>query len=141
MEIIRLTAENIDTYVEDCLQLQQELVHEGTPISASQFKATAENPQTYFIGLVETGHVVGMGVVSKIIDPVRTCGYVNNIVVGSSHRGKGYFSVVMEVLETKAKEWGCTDMALTCSRAPVQLLYEKRGYIKKDTHFYTRSLE
>ena len=137
MEIIELTESNINKYLDDCLELQSYLVKAGEPILAEQFKATAGNQQTYFIGVVDEGKLVGMGVINLIVHPVRTNSYVDNIVVHPDTRGKGLFSLIMNDLETKSKEWGCSRIYLSCSREAVQGMYEKRGYQEKDTKFYS----
>ena len=136
MEIIELTKENIEQYLDDCVSLQKHLVKTDETIDAQRFVATASDTCGYFVGILMEGKLVGMGLVSRIMDPVRVIGYVNNIVVHPDTRGQGLFSVIMDALEKKAKQWGCAKMELTCSREAVQGIYEKRGYTKKDTEFY-----
>ena len=136
MEIIELTEANIERYMDQCLSLHTYLVTSEDSIDAQRFIATAKDPCGYFIGIVQDDRLVGMGLVSRIMDPVRIIGYVNNIVVHPNTRGQGFFAVIMDALERKAKEWGCDRMELTCSREAVQGLYEKRGYLRKDTGFY-----
>tara|TARA_B100000745_G_scaffold286033_1_gene221709 strand:- start:590 stop:1018 length:429 start_codon:yes stop_codon:yes gene_type:complete len=137
MKTIELTAENIDQCMEDCLELQGHLVKGVDGINADLMKATAIDSHGYFLGILnDNGKLVAMGLVSKVVDPVRVIGYINNIVVHPDGRGQGLFGVIMDTLEAKAKEWGCTRMELTCSREIVQGMYEKRGYTKKDTGFF-----
>ena len=140
MELVELTGENIKTYLRDCLVLQTQLVSNPESIIAQRFVATAESTNSYFLAVVEDGQVLAMGVLSLLPHPVDITGYVNNIVVDEKHRGKGIFKTVMDALEEKAKNWGCTDLALTCSRPGVQSLYEKRGYRHKETRFYLKDL-
>ena len=140
MELIEFTRENIQIYLEDCMDLQKQLVGDAGLIKAERFVATAESPNSYFLGVSENGHIIGMGVVSLLAHPVDITGYVNNIVVDEKERGKGLFGVIMNALEEKAIDWGCTDLALTCSRAAVQGLYEKRGYRQKETKFYLKDI-
>ncbi len=136
MEIIELTAENIEGHLDDCLALQEHLVTNKDGIDKSKFIETATDSHGYFIAVVDEDRVVGMGMISKVVHPVDITGYVNNIVVHPDARGKGLFSTIMDSLEARAKEWGCTDLALTCSRDAVQGMYEKRGYKQKETNFY-----
>ena len=136
MEIIELTSENIAQYLDDCVILQEYLVSDKSTINIAYFKQTADDDHAYFVGVLEEGKIVGMGLVSKVVHPVNVTGYINNIVVHPDARGKGLFTVIMDDLEMKAKQWGCTDMALTCSREGVQGMYEKRGYAEKETKFY-----
>lgn len=141
MKTIELSAENIQQYLNDCVMLQKYLLAEDALIDPSTFVATASDPHGYFLGVLDKKEkLLGIGLVSKVVDPVRIVGYVNNIVVHPDARGQGLFSVIMGELEQRAKEWGCTRMELTCSREAVQGIYEKRGYIYKDTHFYYLNL-
>lgn len=142
MNIIELTAENIDQYLDDCLELQGHLVKGVDGINAELIQATAADTHGYFIGIPnDDGKLIAIGLVSKVVDPVRVIGYVNNIVVHPDGRGQGLFRVIMDTLEAKAKEWGCTRMELTCSRDVVQGMYLKRGYTRKDTGFFYLKME
>ncbi len=140
MELIELTGENIEMYLKDCLELQAQLVSKPESIIAQHFVITAESSNSYFLGVIEDEQVIAMGVLSLLPHPVDITGYVNNIVVDEKHRGKGIFGIIMDAVEEKAKNWGCTDLALTCSRPAVQGLYEKRGYRHKETKFYLKDL-
>jgi GNAT superfamily N-acetyltransferase len=141
MEIIELTSENIEQYLDACTDLQTHLVKSKDSIESHRFVDTASDSCGYFMGVLnDEQQLVGMGLVSKVMDPVRVIGYVNNVVIHPDARGQGLFSVIMDDLETKAKEWGCERMELTCSRPEVQTMYEKRGYIKKDTKFYIQKI-
>lgn len=137
MEIIRLAATNIQLYLDDCVLVQKYLVAPKETIEPERFIAAVSDLNNYFIGVLENGHIVGMGEITKIVHPVRTVGYINNIVVHEDFRGQGIFSLIMHTLEAKAHEWECGKVNLTCSRTEVQPLYEKRGYVERKTKFYT----
>jgi GNAT superfamily N-acetyltransferase len=137
MKTIELTAENIEQYLERCVELQSHLLKDESKINPELLKKTAKCSHGYFMGVLnDEGVLLGVGLVSKVVDPVRIIAYVNNIVVHPDGRGQGLFGVIMDTLEAKAKDWGCTRMELTCSRQEVQGMYQKRGYTHKDTHFY-----
>ncbi len=141
MEVIELTAENIESYLADCVEVQGFLVDDPSYIRPEQVRATAQASNSYFIAIIEAGRVAGIGVVNQIVHPVRTNGYIDNIVVHGDFRGRGYFKVLMDALEGKAKDWGAEQTKLTCSRAEVQPLYEKRGYQEKqNTKYYVKEL-
>jgi GNAT superfamily N-acetyltransferase len=140
MNIVELTAENIEKYLDGCLETQQHLVRSQEEVSAEQFIATADAPHAHLIAVIEDERVAGLGVVNKIVHPVRTNAYVDNIVVHPDFRGRGLFTIIMDELEQKAKEWGAVQIKLTCSRESVQPLYEKRGYKEKDTKYYFKTL-
>lgn len=141
MELIELTADTIETYLDSCVALQAYLVSDQQEIDPEQFRKTAQ-ADNYFIALVEDGRVAGMGVIHKMVHPVRTGAYIDNIVVHPDFRGRGLFTVIMDALETKAiKEWGAGKIKLTCSRVPVQPLYEKRSYKEVvSTKLYSKTI-
>ena len=136
METVELTESNIEKYLNDCVEVQKFLVSDASGINPAQFIETASAPHSYFIAVVEDGRVAGLGVINKIVHPSRTNVYVDNIVVSPDFRGQGLFSVIMDTLEEKAKQWGAESIKLTCSREAVQPMYEKRGYIEKTTTKY-----
>lgn len=141
MNTIELTAENIERYLEGCLEAQKHLVSDPTTIDAEKMLQTAADSHSHFLAVIEDERVLGLGVISKMVHPVNVTGYINNIVVHPDARGKGLFAVIMDALESYAKEWGCTDLALTCSREAVQGMYEKRDYLHKETNFYIRKIQ
>jgi GNAT superfamily N-acetyltransferase len=137
MEIIELTAKNIEQYLDGCLEVQTYLVSNLESINPDHFRETAADTAGYFICVVDDGRVCGLGLVSRQSHPVDITGHINNIVVHPDSRGQGLFKVIMDNLEQYAwDKWGCTDISLTCSRELVQVMYEKRGYVEKLTKFY-----
>ena len=136
MEMIELTKENIGEYIDECMEVQQYLLKSDEEIKKDQFIATASSTNSYFIAIIQDARVAGLGVVNQIVHPVRTNAYVDNIVVHPDFRGQGLFSIIMDNLEEKAKEWGAEGVKLTCSRENVQGMYEKRGYKEKTTTKY-----
>lgn len=140
MEIIELTTENIDQYLDDCVSMQALLVKSDEIVHPQLFRDTVTEPNNHLIGVVVHDILIGIGLITKIIQPVETTGYINNIVVTKAHQGNGFFSIIMQALEDKAVEWHCDKIVLTCSRALVQPLYEKRDYLAKNTKFYIKKL-
>lgn len=140
MELIEITETNIDSVMQDCLSLQKQLIKLGEAPNEDLLRRTATDEQTYMLGLVEAGHLRGLGVVGYLTHPVHITAYINNIVVDESYRGRGYFTTIMEALEKKARQWGADEIALTCSRPTVQPLYIKRGYEERDTKYYRKMI-
>jgi len=140
MELIELTTENCDQYLDQCIEVQKHLVQSGETIDREQFIRTATAPHNYFVALIEEGQIAGLGVINKIVHPVRINGYIDNIVVHPDFRGRGLFTTLMNALEAKAIEWGAAQIKLSCSRVLAQSMYERRGYVEKDTKHYIKEL-
>ncbi|MDA8597239.1 GNAT family N-acetyltransferase [Candidatus Pacebacteria bacterium] len=140
MELVELTSENIDQYLAECTKVQEHLRQSEEANDPMQIKATAAAVHSYFIALVSDERVAGLGVANKIVHPIRTNAYIDNVVVHPDFRGQSLFTVIMDALEAKAVEWGASQTKLTCSREPVQPLYERRGYRVKETNYYVKKL-
>ncbi len=140
MEVIQLNAVNISQFMEDCLRLQKQLIKpEDTPNEAL-FLRTAEDARTLMIGLLEDGHIVGLGVIGELIHPAHITAHIDNIVVDDAYRGRGYFTIIMDTLEAQAKAWGADEITLTCSRPPVWPLYLKRDYEERATKCFRKKI-
>ncbi len=140
MEIVELTKENISTYIDSCLELQRQLVSDPSSVSEELLLETAAESGSCFLAVIDNQKVAGFVVLSRLVHPVNVTGYVNNLVVDAKYRGHGLATQLMDALEKKAQEWGCTDLALTCSRETVWGMYEKRDYVQKDTRFYLKKI-
>ena len=60
-------------------------------------------------------------------------GWVTNLLIDESHRGKGYAKILMAAVEGLAKSWGCSSISLHVDSDRVsgkvpQKLYQKLGY-------------
>ena len=60
-------------------------------------------------------------------------GWVSNLLVDETHRGKGYSKLLMSAVEGIAKQWGCTSISLHVDADSVtgeipQRLYQQMGY-------------
>lgn len=141
MEQIEINAENIGTHMADCLLLQRQLIKPTDTPKEELFLRTAEDEHTYMLGLLEDGHIVGLGVVGRLIHPAHITAHIDNVVVDDAYRGRGYFTIIMDALEAKAAAWGADEITLTCSRSAVQPLYVHRGFEERDTKCYRKKLQ
>lgn len=77
--------------------------------------------------------------------PVLDEGYISNVAVTSSARGKGIGSALLEKLTSYAKENGIKTISLEVrpSNAPAIALYEKFGYkqVGRRKNFYSHPTE
>ena len=140
MEIIRLTSENIEAHIQECLSLQRQLIRPEEIPNEELFLRTAADERTYMLGLIEDQKLVGLGVIGLLTHPAHVTAHVDNIVVDDAYRGRGFFTIIMDALEAQATQWGADEVTLTCSRPAVQPLYEKRDYEEKPTKFYRKKI-
>ena len=94
---------------------------------------------------LKDGVVCGYLMLTKIINPIKNKFYylVDYVCVSSKYRGLGVSDKIMEYAYNYAKENGAMYLQLTCSykRVAAHKLYERCGYIKRDSDIYRRVIE
>ena len=111
------------------------------PWSEESFIECLNNDRFYFVGLYESGSLIGYGSLVSILDE----GDIANIAVRTDRRGKGYGRMLISDLENEAKRRGVIYLHLEVreSNSPARHLYESVGFeidgIRKN--YYTRPQE
>lgn len=94
---------------------------------------------------LKDGVVCGYLMLTEIINPIKNKFYylVDYVCVSSKYRGLGVSDKIMEYAYNYAKEKGAMYLQLTCSykRVAAHKLYERCGYIKRDSDIYRRVIE
>lgn len=98
------------------------------PWSRESLSSELENENSLFYVAVEDDTVLGYIGMSVVIDE----GYIYNVAVDESHRGKGIGSALIQTLVTHAKKNGFCFLTLEVreSNAAARSLYEHFGFIK-----------
>ncbi|MBR5452416.1 MAG: ribosomal protein S18-alanine N-acetyltransferase [Clostridia bacterium] len=96
---------------------------------------------TVFLLAEENGKIVGYLGMKPVLDE----GYISNVAVTNSARGKGIGSALLQKLDEYAKENGIRTISLEVrpSNAPAIALYEKFGYkqVGRRKNFYSHPTE
>ena len=96
---------------------------------------------TVFLLAEQDGKILGYLGMKPVLDE----GYISNVAVTSSARGKGIGSALLEKLTSYAKENGIKTISLEVrpSNAPAIALYEKFGYkqVGRRKNFYSHPTE
>ena len=91
------------------------------------------------------GDVVGYLVLTKVLNPIKNKYYylVDYVCVLSKYRGLGISDKLMRFAEDVAREDKAMYLQLTCSthRLAAHKLYERCGYIKRDSDQFRKVLE
>ena len=99
---------------------------------------------TEFVALKD-GVVCGYLMLTKIINPIENNFYylVDYVCVSSKYRGLGVGDKLMDYVYNYAKDMGAMYLQLTCSynRVAAHKLYERCGYIKRDSDIYRKVIE
>lgn len=103
--------------------------------------AEAAKYGTIFLLAEQDGKILGYLGMKPVLDE----GYISNVAVTSSARGKGIGSALLEKLTSYAKENGIKTISLEVrpSNAPAIALYEKFGYkqVGRRKNFYSHPTE
>lgn len=94
---------------------------------------------------LKDGVVCGYLMLTKIINPIKNKHYylVDYVCVSSKYRGLGVSDALMNYAYEYAKENGAMYLQLTCSytRVAAHKLYERCGYIKRESDIFRRVIE
>ena len=94
---------------------------------------------------LKDGIVCGYLMLTKIVNPIKKRFYylVDYVCVSSKYRGMGVSDELMNYAYEYAKEKGAMYLQLTCSytRVAAHKLYERCGYIKRESDIYRRVIE
>lgn len=89
-------------------------------------------------------HVVGYLLLTKVYNPIKKISYfiIDNVCVLSSKRGLGVGKKMLDYVDNIAKENNISYITLTSNyqRIAAHKLYEKCGYIKKETNIFKKEI-
>jgi phosphinothricin acetyltransferase len=99
----------------------------------------SENTFLYIAIDQMTNKIAGMITLCVFTIPYRTKGWLEDLVVDKSFRGRGVGSMLLEHAIEKAKSQKVTSLNLSSSISRNQAskhLYEKHGFVIRDSHIY-----
>ncbi len=127
-------------YKEEDLEAVNEIMREAFSTEKGSFSAPV------FREIVATvdGEVAGYLLLTDVLNPIKNKIYclVDYVCVSSKHRGLGVGKYLVDYAETIAREKKAMYLQLTCSRFRVAAhkLYEKCGYVMRDSDIYRKEI-
>lgn len=118
----------------------------GTPdaeVCRMDIEAVMSNPAvSMFVGREEDGGIVACGCLGVIDTLSGRKGHIEDVVVDSGCRGKGYGRIMVEYLIEAARTMGPMELFLTSrpSRTAANALYQSLGFVRKETNCYRMEL-
>lgn len=95
------------------------------------------------VGLYD-GNVCGYLLLTKVLNPIKDQYYclVDYVCVSSKYRGLGISDKMMDYAYSYAKSNNCMYLQLTCGfhRTSAHKLYERCGYVKRESDIYRKVL-
>lgn len=114
----------------------------AAPITADRLQALLENPSTEILVARLDGRIVGMALLLTLSTFAGTSGYVEEVAVDESARGRRVGTLLMERLLARAGELGLDFVDLTSrpSRVAANRLYRSTGFEARETNVYRHRL-
>jgi GNAT superfamily N-acetyltransferase len=132
-QIRECTAEDFDGVVVLLRQLWPDRLLDPSALRSAFAGALSSNGQ-HFLCAESDRKVVAFGslTLKRSLWHAATIGYVDEMVVDESHRGRGIGSQLLEQLISWARDQGCSDIELDSAlhRKDAHVFYEKRGFEK-----------
>jgi len=110
--------------------------------SQADLDAIVGNEHVIFVVAKEGEKIVGMATAYLAQKFGKKTGFVEDVVMDGGYRGQGLGQKVMEALAMESKAAGASQLYLTSGhdRVAAQKLYEKLGFVRKDTNVFKLSL-
>lgn len=137
MEIVAIK-EYTPAYHQAIQLLINELVHQPVPLTASYLKELIESENSHLFLLKDEGNIRGMYTLGIYKSPTGTKAWIEDVVVASQYRGKGYGRLLMEHAISFARSLDIRKVMLTSnpSRVAANELYKKAGFEQRLTNVY-----
>jgi ribosomal protein S18 acetylase RimI-like enzyme len=125
-------------------RLIPQLSSSNPPPSAEQLRAIVDSPATQLLVARddETGEVVGS--LTLVLFPIPTSmrAWIEDVVVDEAARGRGVGEALNQFALDRARAAGATTVDLTSrpSREAANRLYQRLGFVARDTNVYRYDL-
>lgn len=117
-------------------------VHTKQKRRPADLRAALDNSNTVFVVARKEGRIVGMGMLSVMQKVGKRKGFIEDVVVESSCRGKGIGTNIMNALIAAARKKRVANLTLTArpARIAANKLYHRVGFKKRITNVYDITL-
>jgi ribosomal protein S18 acetylase RimI-like enzyme len=124
-------------------RLVPQLSQSKPPPSVDELGELVSSPATdLFIALDDDGTIVAMATLVNFRIPTGLRGWIEDVVVDQSARGRGVGEAVTQAMLDRARELGCLTVDLTSrpARDVANRLYQRAGFVKRDTNVWRFTL-
>lgn len=126
----------------DIKHLFSELSLSGRKINSADLTAALKSKQVILLALYDGKRIIGMGTLVLMLTVSGLRGHIDDIVVDSEFRGRGFGGVIIRELIKVANGHKVKSLELTSSpvRRAANKLYIKFGFKKRETNVYNLKL-
>ena len=125
--------------VEAVERLVPQLSRSNPPPSTAELSDVVASPATdLFIAIDDAGVVIGMATLATFRIPTGLRAWIEDVVVDEAGRGQGVGEALTNAMVARARELGCRTVDLTSrpSREAANRLYQRLGFVARDTNVY-----
>jgi len=103
----------------------------------------AHDAITQFVARWDDGAIVGVSTLAVFPIPTATRAWIEDVVVDEAVNGQGIGRMLTEAMIHRARELGCKTVDLTSrpSREAANHLYQKVGFVERETNVYRFTLK
>ena len=134
-----MNEQELKQFLDDMNKLLPQLSKNAKPLTLESLRTLLRDRHTCIVRLRHpTNGVVGMGCLCIYQTPLCIRARIEDVVVDEKHRRRGLGKKIIGMLIGKAKELGVKYIDLTShpSREAANKMYEKLGFIKRETNVY-----
>lgn len=108
------------------------------PTTEELGELVASSATDLFIALADDGTIVGMATLATFRIPTGVRSWIEDVVVDEAGRGQGVGGALTLAMIERAREHGAKTVDLTSrpSRADANRLYQRHGFVQRDTNVY-----
>jgi ribosomal protein S18 acetylase RimI-like enzyme len=141
---IEIVAEVTDELVAAFDRLIPQLSRSSPPPGRDELVDIVMSPATdLFLATDDDGTVLGTATLVTFRIPTGRRAWIEDVVVDDAARGLGVGGALTQAMVDRAEELGCSTVDLTSrpSREAANRLYQREGFVRRDTNVYRRSLD
>lgn len=124
-------------------RLVPQLSRSNPPPTTAELGDVVASPATDLFIAIDDAAIVGMATLATFRIPTGLRAWIEDVVVDETGRGRGVGEALTKAMIDRARELGCRTVDLTSrpSREAANRLYQRAGFVMRDTHVYRFSLQ
>jgi ribosomal protein S18 acetylase RimI-like enzyme len=129
--------------VDAVARLVGQLSRSAAPPTTAELGDIVSSPATdLFIAIDDGGTIIGTATLVTFRIPTGARAWIEDVVVDEAGRGQGVGTTLTEAMVERAQEQGCRTVDLTSrpSRASANRMYQRAGFVARDTNVYRLDL-
>ena len=125
-----------------CHRLIPQLSSSSTPVTLPELKEIVASESTVLFAATKDGAIVGLLTLATFRIPTGMRAWIEDVVVDESARGHGVGEALNHAAITEARRRGAKTVDLTSrpSREAANRLYQRIGFVARDTNVYRYEL-